>query len=572
MQNIRRNWARGVARGPLMRRSLSRSASRAYEMAESPSASISPDKTTSEMARLSKKQWKQAVKDIRDSRFGKTYSQGVEVATEAAQRANLSALPKVYLEETMALLSEYHPTKEHAELMGVLFDAYVANGYAEQVPDTKGLLNLVKGLYNCVVDHADPVLVYKYKTLTQRINLPSYAIELYRNLLSLFMASGDLEGAITVLQEATELGYAVPYHTQEALLISLLDCGEIEVSWNIMYALHSSGRVFSRTWGLFINSAIRAYHYPALDWAFKNAIIPGSVVLDDWSFEQMAEIASRNGDHAMVRWALLRAKNRHEAIRSIHRHSLRSEHHNVTNATNATNLTKAGTTNASNTSIGQGIFDIDARYFESKRGKKKDCSSELMDGNDASASSFVPLIEAHAKAQELAPALDILERLRENASDISISQLPELIALISKHRSTLEKTTVRLTDLSKDPHIPSSTKTLLFNIIIAAIARLDAFAAVQFYKQSLIALELWPNEDTITFLVSISASKKDPLLTDELLDDSAKFDIALSHKILASAVLGYLDQNLPDTARVYYNSMLDNNIQPKQFISDLLAI
>jgi hypothetical protein len=465
---------------------------------------MEPILTCKRLQNVSSKDWRLLYKHLDLLKREGSYDHALQLV-EMIFCKDIDWIPRQLYEKSFTLLAE-HPTSTrfHADVGLALFQRYIDLGHMTEYRVDE----LLEVLYRIVYKYNDPFLRYQYLKITQVSPRPIRKLRreaLYERLISLHVATGEIEGAIDVMREAALSGLGLSFHTNEKLLIALLENGDIDFAWEIVYKLHGEGVMYSRTWGLFISYAAKAYHHQALEWAWKTAMVPGNVVLDDWCFLRLMEVAKRHGNYSMVRWAFLRYRQR----------ILASEQTIPTT------------------------------------GK-----------------SLAPLIEAHAFADQFQPALEIIERLGEGASDLQLRDIPNFIDLILKSPQNFSRLEKKFLNLQQKAWAVDSVKTLLYNIILEALSRKDMDSALTLYREGQFKFDVSPNEDTILSVIKIACDQKDVLLMDEIISDCQRSKLPVTRRILEPVILSLKQSGITNAANHYLNLMKSLGIHPRPYLTD----
>lgn len=465
---------------------------------------MEPILTCKRLQNVSSKDWRILYKHLDLLKREGSHDQALQLA-EMVFCKDIDWVPRQLYEKAFTLLAE-HPvsTRTHADIGLALFQRYIDLGHMTEYRVDE----LLETLYRIVYKYNDPFLRYQYLKITQKSPRPIRKLRreaLYERLVSLYMATGEIEGAIDVMREAALNGLGLSFHTNEKLLIALLESGDIDFAWEIVYKLHGEGIMYSRTWGLFISYSAKAYHHKALEWAWKTAMIPGNVVLDDWCFLRLMEVGKRHRNYSMVRWAFLRYRQRILASQ-------------------------------------QAI--------------------------PTTGKSLVPLIEAHALADQLQPSLEIIERLGEGASDVQLRDIPNFIGLVLKSPQNFSRLEKKFLTLQQKARAVDSVKTLLYNIILETLSRKDMHSALTLYREGQFKFDVSPNEDTILSVIRIACDQRDVLLIDEIISDCQRSKLPVTRRILEPAILSLKQSGITNAANHYLNLMKSLGTQPRPYLTD----
>lgn len=459
-----------------------------------------------DIKQIPRKNWRLLFKHIERLRNEESHGDAINIGQMIfSKESNINSIPREFYEQIFYTLSGHSITKENADFGLDIFEKYIEQ---EHLNESRAPA-LLEVLYRTIAKHNDPFMRFRYLKITQntssKLTTKSKKEALYERLIALYIGTGELEGAIDVMREAAQNGMGLPFHTNEKLMIALLENGDIDFAWEIVYKLHGQGTVFSRTWGLFISYAAKGYHYLPLEWAWKTAIIPGNVVLDDWCFLRIIEVGKRNGDYSMVRWAFLRYRQRILAS-------------------------------------GQSI--------------------------PSTGKTLVPLIEAHALAEEVPPGLEVIERIGESASDISLRDIPEFLKLVTKSQTNFNLLEKKFYELKKNPRSVDAVKTLLYNMLLKVLSGVDMESALSLYRDGQFKFDVAPNEDTIVCIMKIARNQADVLLIDEIISDCKIAKIPLTRRILEPLVISLQERGSTDAAQYYLDLMKSLGIHPRAYLTN----
>lgn len=308
---------------------------------------------------------------------------------------------------------------------------------------------------------------------------------LMSNLVLDKLACTSLESTMFALREMTKSSSAtVPilYETYERILFVCCQYGEMEYAHEIMTILYNRGNTYSRTWGVFIQAAVANDAYKSVVWAWDKAIVPGSVIVDDHTYEKISQIASSRGNVSLAEQS--------------HAMSLRRR-------------------NALATPIPANELASSVAYF-----------SGLMD--------------AHAIAQNIPGALDLLSRLSDDiVSNIRLDSVRHLVGSVARISQTKFLGLVtQLNNINSNANRPPSHAPFLLGVLCAAMLHKTktknstSEAAVDFLRALLREMSIVPNEETLLYYLDLARRTSDIYLAKEVLEIALANNCQVSRSML----------------------------------------
>lgn len=444
--------------------------------------------------------WRLLYHHIRELRHEKNTTAVYDICSEITrkwksnQETCKSGMPYMLYEELMETLAvdaksnrDQKTAISLANLALSLFDEMAANNVSISN-------NIATNLFETVVQTGDSFIRYKYILSTlalvdsrNSINKKSLRT-LLNHIVRLFISTNELEGALTalIMDASSTSDVQLSYEVNESLVVALLSIGDIDLSWKILKSMHAEGRIYSRIWGMFINVAAQSYHYAALEWVRNAAIIPGYVVVDDWSYMRMAETASRNGDYRMTRWCLLRIKKREVLL---------------------------------NQSMNLNMVQ----------------------------KFMIPLIESHAAQGNVFKAIQFIQRMRDTADGILIRDIPQLVSKLSGDVKSMELALEQTKLCFHDPRTPDAVRSLMLSLVCTAILQgSNPQWALQLYDNFAENYEVTPRLDFLRLLLHHAVETGDLELIKRVSYDMQEFDLP-KHEVdqLVQQEINLLEAYLP---------------------------
>lgn len=423
--------------------------------------------------------WRLLYHHIRELRHEKNNTAVYSICSEITrkwksnQQTCKSGMPYMLYEELMETLAADAKSNTHhetaislAKLALSLFDEMSANNVSISN-------NIATNLFDTVVQTGDSFIRYKYMLSTlalvgSRNSINKKSMKLMLNhIVRLFISTNELEGALTamIMDASSTSDVQLSYEVNEVLVVALLTVGDVDLSWKILKSMHAEGRIYSRIWGMFINVAAQSYHYEALEWVRNAAIIPGYVVVDDWSYMRMAEIASRNGDYRMTRWCLVRIKKREVLL---------------------------------NQSMNLNMVQ----------------------------KFMVPLIESHAAQGNVFKALQFIDRMKETADRILIRDVPQLVSALCNDVQSMEIALDQTKACFQDPRTSDAVRSLMLSLVCTAFLQgSNPQWALQLYDNFTENYEITPRLDFLKLLLHHAAETGDLELIMRISYDMKDFDL-----------------------------------------------
>uniref|UniRef100_A0A060TAK8 ARAD1B01210p n=1 Tax=Blastobotrys adeninivorans TaxID=409370 RepID=A0A060TAK8_BLAAD len=423
-------------------------------------------------------------------------------------REHMDSASRPIFEEMLLCIGDMkQPSTLHGELALHLFEQSILRRQTRLSQPDQWLEEVLYGIMTRI---NNPVLVWKYSNaIDKHYAKARIDAKLVEHRLRLLLGVGEIEQLVDLLRESTALEVKLSGDICEVILVALLQLREMDFALEVMhYVYHSQYRtVFARSWGMFISYAAQERHYPSLKWAFKAAIIPGSIVLDDGTYKRIMDVASQNGGYKLVRWAFLRHCQRLEAT-------------------------------------GQVV--------------------------NTSGTAMVPLIEAHVVARQLKPALELIDRLGHSASEVRLTDIPQFCRAVRNSKKKLRIVYKAYERARRDGAVSDSTKTLLFNIVLKGLSRRGRRAeAVRFYREAMKRLDVFPNEDTMFTIMSTAIVTRDKQLVTECLQACARYNIPLSRRMLEPLILFYSVVGRPQQALHLQKIMASKGIHRLPYLPPL---
>lgn len=102
----------------------------------------------------------------------------------------------------------------------------------------------------------------------------------------------ELEHALNVMMEASANDIEIQSFCNEIMIHKLLEINEVDLATQIlktMSEMKDNQTIFSRLWGHFVSVASDKMNLPALEWAWKEAIVPGKVIPSDATYYNIVQ-------------------------------------------------------------------------------------------------------------------------------------------------------------------------------------------------------------------------------------------------------------------------------------------
>jgi hypothetical protein len=429
--------------------------------------------------RLRTKQWRRFVQHLKYLRTEGKHAQALAVGKVILQNEQFRA-PRLIYEEILQSLVDIDPTPKSIELTFLVLDRFIElqEMNSKDYYISNGIMNK---LYNKVLSQGNVFYNYKYLSVYECLtkNQTLDTDQLYEQLVRLSLSSGELEIMLEKVRDVNIARKLLPYDLNEIVMIALLESGDVEFAYQMILHLYSQEDLFARTWGIFISHAAKIYHYPAIKWAWKSGMISGRVVLDDWTYQRLADIGRRHGDHDLVRWSFLRLKRRKQ------------------------------------------VLGLEQNTTE---------SIETM---------VIPLIEAYAKNGDVQSIADIIFKLRHFAHEVKLKHIRQVVDCFKPTDKVFTQLSEWFVEICQHPNTPEAVKALVFNIILAALTKHDSDIALQFYRESRLNFNITANEDTILVALQIAQQLSDGLLVDEIFTDCKAYGIPMTKQIYIKTIEVY---------------------------------
>lgn len=323
-------------------------------------------------------------------------------------------------------------------------------------------------IYNLVKEERNPLLshLFVHSQVPRRKRPIKEHLE---RVLGLYIGQGDCESALAFLRDveiANKGTIQIRYETLESLILAAKYQEDAVMAWQcaqIMSHLYPSG-LYSRTWCLLLSVVLRQEHYEALCWIYKEACVPGYVILDDYSYLHMADIASKNGDLSLCRWAALKMRRRQREL-------------SVVDPTSTLKLF---------------IYLVEASASSARLNKDQDFTDQ----------PAPPTIRA---------AFRFFIRLGDMAARVWAEQLPQMV-LALKSPENQQYATAIFEKMCQDTNSNELIRTLLLNILLKAVSTAEAHEILLLAQQTGVRY----NEETVLLLVRMAEKEYDSSKIEQL--------------------------------------------------------
>lgn len=364
-------------------------------------------------------------------------------------------------------------------------------------------------LANNILLTGNSLVRYKFQLLMQTMIANGAADgKFLSQIISMYISNGEIEGLLNFIRQVNvdnpSKSINIPYHVNESMLLALIKIGDTHFALEVIKYLETLGPVCSRTWGLFISHAARMKDHEAVTYAWKNALITGSVVVDDATYRMILDLATQNGHVALAKWSFLRLRRRNELL------GIEDDYNNVV----------------------------------------------LLFSRMIEAYANQPL-EKEEKNVSVVHALSLISRMRHEAAMLKLKHLPSLVSFISRSPN-IKNHLERIRNLLNDDVIVKEVKTLLMNITLASVLKKtdqprQLLLMFEFFNSQ---YDVIPNDDTILCLLEKAYEENDGTILYEVLNYKDKFSIIDNRRILEITILALRRLNSYKESEIYVDRLL----------------
>lgn len=442
--------------------------------------------------------WDDILKHVGKLKAEDKYTEVLEIGLAILSRGKNAIFP-IYAAITEALLRNLDSPDAYETVFLIMDQMYALNYF---IPSDH-----LSQLLEAVLKQADPFLRYRYilhlQTLISRRKVAKKF--LYRFLfkvIQMYISTGEIEGALNFIGQIAadnpRKNFQLPTLITEALLLAVLRLGDVSLAMEVVNRLEKSGSaIYSRTWGIFVSHAARERHLEAVDYAWKNALIPGRVVVDDATYKMIIETAVDHGHIPLAKWAFMRMRRRKQLL------GIKEDNN---------------------------IIDLFGRIIEAHGNERRDET---------------------ARSRAIIDAISLISKVRHEVSALKLRHLPNLINSLAQSRDQTEHLD-RISRIFKDSEVVREVKTLLLNIGLAAtLTSPDRKRGLLFFEYFTSQDDIFPNDDTILCLLLRAHEDRDLLLLRDVLTYKDNFNIPDTRQILETIILTFRDLDMPDEEEQY---------------------
>jgi hypothetical protein len=451
--------------------------------------------------------WNAIFQHLHELHSEQKYIEILEIGLETLSKGKNAPFP-LYVAVLKALLAEM---KNSSGNENSIIDLYETAYFLMEemctlnykIPDV-----LIKTLAENIILTGDTFTQYRFQLLVQTmIANGAVPLKFLSHIIPMYISSGEIDGLLNFIRQVNSdnpsKSLAIPYALNEAMLLALIRVGDTHFALEVIKYLEALGPVYSRTWGLFVSHAARMRDHEAVSYAWKNALITGSVVVDDATYKMILDLAAQAGHVALAKWAFLRLRRRNELL------GFEDDYNNVV----------------------------------------------LLFGRMIEAYANQPL-EKEDKTSSIVHALSLISRMRHEAAMLKLKDLPSLVRSLSQS-SNLKQHLERIRKLLDEGEVVKEVKTLLLNITLAAVVEKtrqprQLLLICEFFNSQ---YDVIPNDDTILCLLQKAYVEKDGHLLYEVLNYKEKFGIIDNRRILETIVLAMRELGNYEDSEVFMSRL-----------------